>query len=304
VPKLAAMSAELIARALGGKREGASWLAFCPAHADRKKPSLALCDGDGGIVLVHCHAGCQQAAVIDALRARGLWGLNGAGSSSRPGYAKPVEREPDRDAVRRTEAALSIWRSAKPAPGTLVEIYLGSRGIHLPPPPSLRFHAGLKHPEGSTWPTMVALVTSGVDGIPVAIHRTLLAHDGRGKAPVDPSKMMLGSCRGGAVRLAESGSPLLIAEGIETALSGMQMSGHAAWAALSTSGLRALELPEDARDIIILADADDAGEAAALACGWRWKQEGRRVRIARPPTGKDFNDTLTGQASRIEESAP
>ena len=98
--------------------------------------------------------------------------------------------------------------------------------------------------------------------------------DGSGKAPVDPQKMMFGPCRGGAVRLAESGVPLLIAEGIETALSGMQMSGHPAWAALSTSGLRALELPKDVRDIIILADGDDAGEAAALACGWRWKRRG------------------------------
>jgi hypothetical protein len=49
---------------------------------------------------------------------------------------------------------------------------------------------------------MVALVTRGADGTPLAIHRTFLARDGGGKAPVDPQKMMLGPCRGGAVRLA------------------------------------------------------------------------------------------------------
>jgi hypothetical protein len=32
-----------------------------------------------------------------------------------------------------------------------------------------------------------------------------------------------------------------------------------------------------------------------------WKREGRRVRIARPPQGMDFNDLLTGRASSIEE---
>jgi putative DNA primase/helicase len=83
----------------------------------------------------------------------------------------------------------------------------------------------------------------------------------------------------------------------------MQLSGHPAWAALSTSGLRALDLPTDVRDVIVLADGDDAGEAAALDCGLRWKREGRRVRIARPPRGCDFNDTLLGRAPRLEAGA-
>ena len=43
---------------------------------------------------------------------------------------------------------------------------------------------------------MVALVTHGATGTPIAIHRTFLARDGGGKAPVDPQKMMLGPCRG------------------------------------------------------------------------------------------------------------
>jgi hypothetical protein len=44
---------------------------------------------------------------------------------------------------------------------------------------------------------------------------------------------------------------------------------------LSTSGLRALKLPVDVRDVIVLADGDDPGEAAARDCAWRWKREGR-----------------------------
>ena len=124
-----------------------------------------------------------------------------------------------------------------------------------------------------------------------------------GKAPVDPQKMMLGPCRGGAVRLAEPGDVLMVGEGIETCLAAMQATGHPAWAALSTSGLRALDLPKDVRDVIVLADGDDPGEAAARDCAWRWKREGRRVRIARPPQGMDFNDMLMGRAPRIEEGA-
>ena len=64
----------------------------------------------------------------------------------------------------------------------MVENYLVSRGLHIPPPPTVRFHTGLKHPSGGIWPAMVALVTRGEDDVPLAIHRTFLARDGSGKA--------------------------------------------------------------------------------------------------------------------------
>ena len=149
---------------------------------------------------------------------------------------------------------------------------------------------------------MVALVTNGIDATPVALHRTFLARDGRGKAPVEPQKMMLGPCRGGAVRLAEPDDVLMVGEGIETCLAAMHATGYPTWSALSTSGLRGLELPKDVRDVIVLADGDEAGEAAARDCGARWRYQGRRVRIARPPQGSDFNDLLPGPPS-IEEGA-
>ena len=139
---------------------------------------------------------------------------------------------------------------------------------------------------------MVALVTGGSDDAPIGIHRTFLARDGSGKAPVTPNKMMLGPCSGGAVRLASARDVLMVGEGIETVLSAMQATGHPAWAALSTSGLRNLDLPRGVRDVIVLADGDDPGEAAAQECARRWRREGRHVRIARPPRQMDFNDLL------------
>jgi putative DNA primase/helicase len=286
------MTAESIARALGGRKAGQGWTARCPAHDDRE-PSLSIRDGGNGKVLVRCHARCDQARVIAALRDRGLWGSAGQCKFQRKPRRIVAEREPDDGDAKRSEGALALWRATGPAGGTPVETYLASRGLHLPPPPALRFHPGLKHPSGGVWPTMVALVTRGADDTPLAIHRTFLARDGGGKAPVDPTKMMLGPCRGGAVRLADPGDMLMVGEGIETCLAAMQATGHPAWAALSTSGLKTLDLPGDVRDVIVLADGDDAGEAAARECAWRWKREGRRVRIARPPQGQDFND-LTG----------
>jgi putative DNA primase/helicase len=65
------VTAAEIAHRLHGRKSGTSYVARCPAHDDRN-PSLSLRDADGK-VLVHCHAGCDQNAVIDALKARGLW---------------------------------------------------------------------------------------------------------------------------------------------------------------------------------------------------------------------------------------
>ena len=295
------MTAETIAKALGGRKAGSGWSARCPAHDDRT-PSLSLRDTGDGKVLVRCHAGCDQDEVIAHLKASGLWMQNGPrlfryAASGR--VTKPTE--PDRDDVKRTEAALSIWQASIPAGGTMIETYLESRGLRLPSTPTLRFHPHLKHPSGDSWPAMIALVARGSDDAPHAIHRTFLARNGAGKAPVDPQRMMLGPCRGGAVRLAEPGEVLMIGEGIETCLAAMQETGHPAWAALSTSGLRALDLPKGVRDVIVLADGDDPGESAARDCALRWKRQGRRVRIARPPKGMDFNDLVVSRIFPIAE---
>ena len=60
-----------------------------------------------------------------------------------------------------------------------------------------------------------------------------------------------------------------------------------------TAGLRR-QLPTTIRAVTILADGDTAGDQAARAAATRWTREGRTVRIARPPTGLDFNDVLLG----------
>jgi hypothetical protein len=296
------MNVEAIARALGGRKVGRGWMAPCPAHGD-DTPSLSIRDADDGKVLVYCHAGCDQRHVIAALRARGLWVESGPRPFGRLKSRADSERRPDWSECQRSEAGLAIWPSTIPPDRTLVATYLASRGLYLPASPVLRYHAGLRHRSGEVWPAMVALVTRGVDGVPVAIHRTFIARDGARKAPIDPSRMMLGPCAGGAVRLASAGDVLMVGEGIETCLAAMQATGHRAWAALSTWGLRSLDLPKDVRDVIVLADGDEAGEAAARDCALRWKREGRRVRIARGPQGLDFNDMLLGHAPRTEEGA-
>ncbi len=214
----------------------------------------------------------------------------------RAALGSPEDRR--HDAVTNSARALRILSETLPAPGTAVERYLRSRAITLPPPAALRFHPALYHgPSRRTWPAMVAAVTRA-DGTPIAIHRTYLRPDGQGKARVESNKMSLGPIGGCAIRLAPLAEELMIGEGIETCLSVMQETGQSAWSAISAIGLRQLNLPAEVSRVTILADGDATGEAAARAAAARWVAEGRQVWIARPPTGKDFNDSLLAGAAR------
>ncbi len=168
------MSAETIAKALGGRQCGGNWMAPCPAHDDHD-PSLSIRDSNDGKVLVHCHAGCEQARVIGELRARGLW--DEFVTDRLRIINKPPPQGPKRplalDLAGRTAAALRIWQSARPALGTLAETYVRTRGICVALPVTIRYHPRLKHPTAGMWSGLVALVTRGTDDLPLAVHRTL-----------------------------------------------------------------------------------------------------------------------------------
>jgi hypothetical protein len=79
---------EVVARRLGGAdKTGGGWTCRCPVHDDRT-PSLSLSLGEGGRLLWHCHAGCDQAAVLAGLRTAGVL-LNG---DARPAESRPKAR--------------------------------------------------------------------------------------------------------------------------------------------------------------------------------------------------------------------
>jgi hypothetical protein len=64
-------AAELAGQLGGARREGREWRCRCPAHDDHD-PSLSICEKDGQL-LFKCRTGCDQAAVLEALRQRKLW---------------------------------------------------------------------------------------------------------------------------------------------------------------------------------------------------------------------------------------
>lgn len=92
---------------------------------------------------------------------------------------------------------------------------------------------------------------------------------------------------------------LIVAEGVETALSAAQTIGEGTFAVLGTGGLRGIVLPEiyRRRSILIAADndANGTGQKAAQEAARRLVERDGfiDVRIAIPPqVGSDFNDRL------------
>lgn len=288
------MRAAEIAQALGSaRRSGQWWRTICPVHGSRtgRSPTLALRDGDRGLI-VHCHAGCARADVLGELRRRGLLSDDN-GYRSRPSFSSASQH---RTADRNLEAARRIWQAARSAPGTPLTAYLRARDICIDPPHTLRWHGSLRRPDGTSWPAIVARVDHVERGF-VGISRTYLSRDENGTwRRLD--RAFLGPIAGGAVRLGDllPDRPLVIAEGIESALAATELSGgFAAWAALSAGGIEQLVLPPEARDIIIAVDhdGDGRGERAARAAASRWVGESRRVTLVIPDRdGLDANDLL------------
>ncbi|MBX8812136.1 hypothetical protein HBA91_05840 [Ochrobactrum sp. MR34] len=285
-------SARTITKALNGHWHGRYGLCLCPAHANTRSPALSISDGYDGRLLLRCHAGCDFLSILDALKGLGL--VEGSGHYAPPSYEEmEAHKLKELDKAKKQEArALECWNVAKPIHGTLADTYLRSRGITSTVGECLRFHGSCWHPTSQQLPAMVALV-EGAERL--AIHRTYLRADGMSKASVEPAKAMLGSVAGGAVRLSDGTDKLVVCEGIETGLSllsGLVRGSVSVWATLSTSGMKALTLPDKPALLTIATDGDQAGRQAGHALAERASALGWQVSMLPAPDGRDWNDIL------------
>jgi hypothetical protein len=226
------MSADHIGTALKRCRNGNGWLVRCPCPNHGKGrgdrfPSLSVADGDDGRLLLRCFAGCEFADTLEELKHRGLVDGNLAvpTKNRRITLCRPAEINPD-------VGALTIWQAAVEAQETAVDEYLNRRGIYLRPP---MLRCRLDHR------SMVAGVQAP-DGKIIAIQQTWLTNDGENASA---KRLTTGNLGSGAVRLGAAGRSMGIAEGVETALSAMQMAGMTVWASLGASRLHNVELPPE-----------------------------------------------------------
>ena len=78
----------------------------------------------------------------------------------------------------------------------------------------------------------------------------------------------------------------------------LQMMGEPTWALLGTSNFKAVELPENICQVILAPDGDDAGQGVIQEAAIRLAGQGREVRAAKLPAGRDWCDVLDDYEER------
>jgi putative DNA primase/helicase len=196
---------------------------------------------------------------------------------------------------RRIDEAFAKWRRGVPVKGTPAETYLNSRGIHAEAwPDAVRWHPAKR------W--LMAASTCPVGEV-TAVQMIHLDDAGEPVKREDGSKIKLtnGVLRGGAVRfVGNTAGPMVICEGIETALSVWWVTGFETWVALGIISNVDISPADKARTIVACPDDDGRGAVttkAARKAISKWRRQGRDVRIATPfdhlqRDKADFNDAL------------
>ena len=277
--------ARTIVESLQGTWRQGKGMCCCPAHDDHT-PSLSVTLGRKAI-LFHCFAGCPNADVIAALdrqgvRSRDLFNGSDAGT---------IERQSHGDF---SPNARRLWQSATAISDSPAARYLAHRGL-LRGSDQLRYLACTPlGPRGAVQflPAMLAAVTTDIGTI--AVHRTFLDLASGTLAVFERPKRALGTLGCGAVRLVPPVKGRLgLAEGIESALSAMQLFDIPCWATLGNERFGFIAIPESVRELHLFID-NDAGGALAEQRALKAYAAPHRVIHSRAPAspGFDWNDEL------------
>ncbi len=289
-------------------RAGREWKGCCPFHPDNS-PSFTIYADDRRFQCFGC--GVQGDVIDFVMRAynvktrEAIGMLDGGALRDLEQQRAPAKPKRDMRPVAQRIVAASV-----PIEGTPAAAYLRSRGITMDLPHTLRF-ARLAPPqiEGNgvleangpgLLPALVAIVTDAAGDL-VALQRTYLTDDGRKAKTTDPKgkvKYSLGNVIGGSVQLGPPAASVLVCEGLEDGLTLAQGLGRSVWVAAGTSMLPAIIFPPVARSVVIGADGNAPGEAAAQKAAEAYAALGLSVRIMRPaPPFVDFNAELMGASA-------
>ena len=271
---------------LGGAYHNGKGQAPCPVcqpERRRDQNALSLSEQNGKTLLYCFKTGCSFVEVANAVSLP-LSSVQIDFEAQKLADKKQAEYKAAQKAKAR-----SLWDAAKPMAGTKAQAYLKGRGITIALPPSLRFMPDIYHGPSASWCCAMVASVEPTGGV----HRTFF--DKQGIRLQRSAKMMLGPCCGGSVCLSYGDGPLVVAEGIETGLSLLQMlhdKDPVVWATLSTSGMKSVVLPSQPHDLIIAMDGDEAGKQSANSLAARADALGWSVSLMQAPEGQDFNDVL------------
>jgi hypothetical protein len=283
----------------------------CPCHEDNT-PSLQVSNGRKWATVVHCFGKDSREhdrEVIQHLRNKGMWL-----SPKRLEAAEAKQRTPK----ERLQYAERVWKGVRDNSGEemaelLLKNYLRPRAIKKIPSTamlSLPVAYGKKE----------IVIMSDHPGMMLPIYN----HEGRfrgfqvtwlngyldAKREQEPQRQTYGLLRGNFVVpelqvFGERPRKLLIAEGSETVLAGMQLSGELGIAA---AGKFAGLVPLESDEYIILVDLDrDGGSRKNAGILAQRLSENATVRLALPPRpdnakhGYDWNDALIDAADDNEQ---
>ncbi len=291
-----------------GRREGRYWLVGDVRNTPGRSMYVRLSGADSGKAAAGKWTDAatgEHGDLLDVIReSLGLIDFKDVAEEARRFLSLP-RPEPDTEAKPRPssaatgspEAAQRLFAMAQPISGTIVEAYLRRRGITaLQGTGALRFHPRCyyrpdQHSPTETWPAMIASVTD-LGGHQTGAHRTWLAHDGLGKAPIDTPRRAIGDLLGQAVRFGVADDVMTAGEGIETMLSlRMALPNLPAVAALSAAHLAAIAFPTTLRRLYIVRDDDPAGDGAMTTLIERAETVGIEA-IALSPRLGDFNEDM------------
>lgn len=167
---------------------------------------------------------------------------------------KPFVKEADN-----SDKARWLWGQAQPLEKSLAAIYLKHRMCFMPCDNIRSLPAQNGYP-----PAMIARFASA-NGETNGIHLTRLAANGTRKADVENPKITLGPSMGWPIIITKSKPALIIAEGIEDALSFALAATHCSvWAAGSAGRIPPVLGRAKAFDKVFVAIDNDAAGALAL----------------------------------------
>lgn len=236
--------------------------------------------------------------------------------------------EPEENKVARA----IFLSSVKDVLNTPVDLYLRGRGIDLRRfrlkgkpylPGSIRFNPAVSCGNGQTAPAMICpRITCA--GTYTGLHITYLKPDGdkwvKNKSLFGGGKKMLGRAPGSVVgiwkgetgdSLPKAAGDILIAEGIETALSvAIENQDKRVIASTSVNNMININLPKGVQRVILCIDYDGDRAPSAVAynkAAARFASQGLKVLAAYPPADDhgcrfdDFNDALVAETSAAAE---